>query len=161
MADLWEFIKGFGALIGLMTGAFVLWERVVKDRPVAFIIREQHGPNAHSTSKLRIINRSQRPVLIWWQYCSGPHAFMIAKGTNDREIITALHSGEAAQIIDGNTTLDLPLYPPDRLNEIEPDNVIETTLRWSFVQPIIWQHPRNISVRIKKRAYQALLGEEA
>lgn len=160
MSKIWAVIQGCGALVGLATGAFVVWDRVIKEWPVAFIVREPLMPGSINTvSKLRIINRSQRPLLVWWRAGENSNEFRIARDDSVREIVTSLLPGEPKHIVDGNETVDLELLKPGRMDEIALDNIIETRIHWAFVQPAIWQRRRTIPVRITKKAYLALLGE--
>ncbi|MGY3609184.1 MULTISPECIES: hypothetical protein [unclassified Bradyrhizobium] len=162
MADFWEIVKGFGAIVGLITGCFVLWERLVKERPLIFIVAQPLTPgNVNKVACLRIINRSVRPLLISWRSGFHDNALHIARDDSVREIVSAFFPGEPIHVIDGNETADLKLLTPNKMREIDPDNIIETELRWSFVQPVIWQRPRRLRIRITKRAYLALLGEKA
>jgi len=161
MSDLWQFIQGLGALVGLLTGLFILYERLFREAPLAVIIPKSLTPGSVTkVCRLRIINRSPRPILISWT--AGDYAcnFAISKDDSLREVISAVVPGEVVHVVNGQTTTDLTLFPPSRLNEIDLDNVIEADVRWIFAQPLVWKLPRKLPIKITKRAYLALVGNE-
>lgn len=160
MEGVWEFIKGVGAIVGLVTGCFVLYERLIRDKPLAFLVSSPLIPGSVNTvAKLRVINRSVRPILVSWK--SGDlTGFRIAKGNSTRAIVAATVAGDRCQAVAGNETIDLVLLEPSGLADLDADSIIETEVFWQFAQPQIWQRPRRLPVRIKKADYARLLEQD-
>lgn len=160
METVWEFIKGLGALVGLATGAFVLWERVFRDRPLATIVPAPLIPgSATIVARLRIVNRTVRPVLIFWQSADDGNRFRVSRSTSIKSIIEAAIPGDRCQVVQGEASIDLELFKPPRMDHIDDDNIIEAEVYWQFAQPVLWQRPRRLPVRIKKSAFLRLLEE--
>lgn len=160
MAEFWEVVKGVGALVGLLTGAFVVWERVLKESPLAFIIARPLLPGGMTNGAyLHIANRSPRPLLVSWRSGILNHQFGLASDHSTRAIVHSMLPGERTQVVEGNETADFVLLKPNNFSEIAPNNIIDVDVHWSFAQPILWQHPRRLNVRITKRAFLLLLNE--
>ena len=63
---IWDFVQGLGAIVGLLTGGFVLLERFTKHRPVVIIVAPPFGDirGAQRFLAARFTNPSDRPMLI-------------------------------------------------------------------------------------------------
>jgi hypothetical protein len=162
MEAVWEFIKGVGAVVGLVTGGFVLWERLIREKPQAFLVSVPLIPGSvNMAAKLRIINRSVRPILISWKSGVNGSGFRIAKGDSTRAIVAAQLPGDRCQAVAGNETIDLVLLEPSRLADLDGDSIIETEVFWQFAQPQIWKWPRRLPVKITKADYLRLLEKKS
>ncbi|MBY3059437.1 hypothetical protein HF263_25705 [Rhizobium leguminosarum] len=135
-ADFVPFFTIPGSIIGVVTGAFVIWERFFRYQPTAFIISKPLIPGgAQKGCYLRVVNRSERPI------------------------VKSLLHGEKAVVLDGGQEVAFPVLTPPNWRSLDPDQTMETTVRWRFVQPVIWKRDRSFLVRISRRSYLHLLDE--
>lgn len=157
----WQVVQGVGALVGLATGLFVLWERVTKEVPAAYFVGTPFAPLLRQRFLfLRVVNRSERPIFVATTNGSRPGEYKIAKDDSTRSIVISVVPGESTFVVDGNTTVDFPLLNPPDLEERSLDDRIELNIRWQFVQPG-WHAWRHWRLSMTKRAHLLLSDEEA
>jgi hypothetical protein len=67
-SEIWEIIKGLGAIAGLLTGAFVIWDRYWRHLPQAVIVpRPLMEGSANIVARLAVKNFAPRPILLGWE----------------------------------------------------------------------------------------------
>lgn len=153
----WDWVQGFGALVGLATGAYILRDRWFKHYPIAIIISKPiFEPGGDAFSKLRLTNPSDRPMLVSWEMGMRNGLFSIAKDDALKNIIISALPGTATIVLDAGETRELELMRPDNIGDIDDDNRIECELMWWFAQPILWQRSRRLRVGMRKRDYLLL-----
>ena len=157
---IWNAIVGVGAVIGLLTGAYVLLERWTKDYPSVFIFAKPLSDFGRRSLYLRVANRSERPILVTMSGRPQPGQFRVARDHSTHAILVALYHEENTYGIDGKTEVDMPLMMPNGVNDdaYEMDSSIEMVVRWRYAQPILLQGDRKIRVTSSKRNLRALLG---
>ncbi|NZD59533.1 hypothetical protein HX900_00125 [Rhizobium sp. WYCCWR 11290] len=160
VADLVPYFTIPGSIVGFVTGGFVIWERFLRYQPTAFIIAKPLIPGgAQKGCYLRVVNRSERPILMSWPTGTRDNALRIATDHSTRSIVKSLLHGEKAVVLDGGQEAAFPVLTPPNWRSLDPDQTMETTVRWRFVQPVIWKRDRSFLVRISKRSYLHLLDE--
>ncbi|EJB07522.1 hypothetical protein Rleg9DRAFT_6536 [Rhizobium leguminosarum bv. trifolii WSM597] len=159
-ADFVPFFTIPGSVIGVVTGAFVIWERFFRYQPMAFIIAKPLIPGgAQKACYLRVINRSERPIFVSWPTGIEDNALRIAADHSSRAIVKSLLHGEKAVVLDGGEDATFPVLKPRNWEALEPDQTIETIVRWRFAQPMTWKRDRTFLIRISKRSYLLLTDE--
>ncbi|WP_105437681.1 hypothetical protein [Neorhizobium sp. T25_13] len=157
---IWEAMQGFGALVGMVTAAFVIWERFYRYEPAAFIVAQPLIPGGRQKGAyLRVINRSERPIIVSWPNGIQDNAMRIALSHSTRSIVVSLLEGETALAIDGEKDFLFPILKPPNWGSISDDNTIDITIHWRFVQPQLWKRDREIKVSITKRSWNVIVDE--
>ncbi|NRP19275.1 hypothetical protein LPJGGPFB_02530 [Ensifer adhaerens] len=158
---MWEYVNGIGSIVGLITGAFVIWERFLRYTPSAFLIAQPYIPGgAQKGAYLRIINRSERPIIVRWPTGMKDHTLSIARDHSTRSIIRTILEGDLATAIDGSSEHLFPVHTPNNFPEIPNDGTMSIEVSWRFAQPLIYKHDRTLKVSISKEAYRVLLDLE-
>lgn len=148
---IWELVQGLGALVGLATGIFVLWERLTKHSPLSYFVSEPfHGGQRYLFA--RVSNRSDRPIFVAVQNGMENGQMRISLNDSTRAIVTSLLSGTSTFLINGNEVRDFPLLKAPDFGEMDLDNVCTVEIQWRFAQPIIWQAWRKRTLTISKRS---------
>lgn len=157
MDAVWDFVRGLGAIVGLATGLFVVWDRFFRFAPSAIVIVRPLIPGGiPKAAYLRVTNRADRPILVSWQNGRRNGEFGIAADHSSRAIIVSILEGCRTIAIDPSEATELVLFDPPDIDEIDPENTIECELSWRYAQPKIWKRDRRISVRIPKRSLMQL-----
>ncbi|ARO25011.1 hypothetical protein CO659_31085 [Rhizobium sp. S9] len=160
VADLVPYFTIPGSIVGFVTGGFVIWERFFRYQPSAFIVAKPLIPGgAQKACYLRVINRSERPIFVSWPTGIEDNALRIAADHSSRSIVKSLLHGEKAVVLDGGEDATFPVLKPRNWEALEPDQTMETIIRWRFAQPMIWQRDRTFLVRISKRSFLLLVDE--
>ncbi|WP_085024776.1 hypothetical protein [Ensifer aridi] len=155
----WEIVKGLGAIVGLVTGCFVIWERFYRFTPSAFIVASSISPGSpFKEPHLRVINRSERPIILKWRNETRANRLGLGKDLSLRVIIASLLDGESAIAIDGNSDYLLPLFRPQNYKALPDEAELDVDIWWSFAQPLIWKRERKITLRITKRNLKYVVG---
>nr|CAD6413155.1 hypothetical protein REQ54_01113 [Rhizobium sp. Q54] len=158
---IWETVQGFGAIVGIVTGGFVIWERFFRYQPAMFLVSAPMLPKgAYKACYLRVINRSERPIIISWPTGLAKDEIRISADHSTRAIVGSLLHGQKAIVIDGKSDMSFPVHTPTNWHEIGTDQTIDVVVNWQFVQPLIWKKERSVRVRITKRAFILLQGNE-
>lgn len=152
---MWEVVQGFGAMVGLITGMFVLWERLTRETPFAYVVAKNYTL-AHRTAYLRLKNRSERPILVFF-LASRENNRLVPAPDEDDALLTIVSGTEMTVAMDGGETKDFPLGEPPNIDDVAPDNQLVCEFRWSFAQPIWYQRFRRVSISIPKGRYDALV----
>lgn len=150
-----------GSIIGIITGGFVIWERFFRYEPSAYITAKPLMPGgAQKQCYLRVINRSERPIILSWPNGTENDAMRLATDHSIGAIVNSLHEGEQAIALDGKVEEEFPVMVPPNWDQLEPQQTIEIRVNWHFAQPMIWKRHRSFLVRITKRSYQLLGGDD-
>ncbi|MGN7878426.1 hypothetical protein [Ensifer sp. 22460] len=159
---MWEYVNGIGSVVGLITGGFVIWERFFRYAPSVFLIARPYIPGgAQKGAYLRVVNRSERPIIIRWPTGVNDHALNIARDHSMRAAIMTALDGEIAIAIDGCSEQVFPVHAPDNIGSIPSEGTMSVEISWSFAQPLIYKRDRTVRVTISKQSYQVLLDLEA
>src|SRR5690606_7189024 len=150
---LWEWIEGFGALVGLATGVYVLLDRLTENYPTALFVPKPLGDFGRQTVYLRVHNPSERPILIRLRNGSTNGEFRPAEDHSTRAILSAALPGETWLPLLSKDTVDLPLLKPLNYEEMDDESEIVATLYWRFAQPAFWRGERRIVASIQRASY--------
>jgi len=154
----WELIQGVGALVGLATGLFVLWERMTKHSPNIFV-RSEPFLGGQRYLSVRIENRSDRPIFVEAQNGVENGELRVAIDNSIEAIVTSLLPGTSTFLVDGKETKDFPLLKGPDFSEMDPVNECTLSIRWRFAQPILLRAWRRRTISISKQSLQILEGE--
>lgn len=161
MDFLWETVKGLGALVGLATGGFVLWDRFYRMTPTAVVVvRPMSSTSVVNSPYLQIRNPADRPILVRWQNGIPRGRFGLAADGSTKSIVVSLMEGESTVVIDSGETREFRLLKPNDAEDIDPENTIEADLYWRYAQPKLWKRDRRIRVSIPKRSMMHLDPED-
>lgn len=157
MDVLLEIVKTLGAIAGLASAAFLIWDRATRHYPVAlFEARPLIDGGSNIAMFVRLKNFSDRPVLLSWPNGQG-RGLYIARNDSAEGIMRYLFEGETAIVLASQAERVFPLLRPSVYSEIDPENMMELKIRWQFAQPIVWCAPRTLRVTIRKRDFEALI----
>ena len=157
---LWEAIQGAGTVVAIVTGGFVIWERFFRYQPSAFIVAQPLVPGGQTKGAyLRVQNRSERPIIVSWPNGSSPNSLRIALNHDTRSIVVSLIDGRTSVAIDGHSTHIFPILRPNNWADLNDEQTVEVSVKWSFAQPLLFKRHRSIAVRITKQAYRLLVNE--
>lgn len=159
MDTLIEILKTLGALAGLASGAFLIWDRFTKHYPVAIIeARPLMEGSRNIVPFLLLKNVSERPILLSWTDGKKTGELRIAKDQSQSGVLKSLFDGETTIALSSQAEAILPLFRPQPYEEIDPENMLELTMHWQFAQPIWWRAPRPLRVQIRKRDLEGFGG---
>src|SRR5436190_16240467 len=126
-----ETIKTVGSFAGFLTALFLIWDRFIKNRPVALIVARPLVPESRRILHfLYVKNVSDRPILVSWQNRSEKNRLRIGKDQTISGIVDVMHEDETIVSLGPKAEAYLPLIRPGNYAEIDPDNLLEVTLRW-------------------------------
>ena len=152
-----QFFQTLGAVFGVLSAAFVVWDRLVSQFPTAIMIGAPLDGFGRRSSYLRIANRSERPILLWFDTTDDASQFRIAIDHSPRSIISSVIRGTTVFTLYPKEVRDFPVIRSPNFAETHIDGQIEARLRWRFAQPILWRAERRLVVSITKRDYLALV----
>lgn len=158
MEYFWEAIKGLGAVVGLVTGIFVVWDRFWKMTPTAVVVMRPVSEHSSAlTPKLSIRNPADRPMIFRWKNRSEKGRFGLSQDILPLTLIKQLKKDESEVVIDAGQTMELDLHKPDNIDSLEPDSLIKIDdMHWRFAQPKIWKWDRPVRVKLTKRSMMTL-----
>ena len=148
---IWEALQGIGALVGLVTGAFVFYEHLTRHSPVAYVIAKPLvAGGSGRVLFLRVENPSVWPIFIRWPSGITKNEFRIGRDSSTRGVIEALIDGKRVGVVDGKSVRDFVLLLPNNFDGMSMDGMIETAVRWRFAQTRLWKPDRKMHVRMTK-----------
>jgi hypothetical protein len=101
-----DLVTKIGAIVGLLTGIYTLWDRLFRARPIAYV--HVRGPTGTPLRYLRIANTDRADMQVIDVKC-WPHIFVAAKDHSIRGIATAALGHAPLALIAPNETWDFPL----------------------------------------------------
>ena len=121
-------ISFVGSLIGIATGIFVLFDRVLQSRPLAFIVLKgnRHNPLQY----VRVKNVGAIDVIVF-DIEASPRSFEISKDHSVRGIADAILNQPSFAILEPGGELDFPFFRnPKREGEKEYAGRIRFSVYW-------------------------------
>jgi hypothetical protein len=162
MSEIWEFVSGLGALVGLATGIFVVWDRFFRHSPTAIVIARPLIPGGKvNGTYLQVTNRSDRPILVSWKSGVRDGQFGVAAGDSTLQIAESVLDGHRTVVIEPTSAYDFVLLMPPQYSELDVDSRVEARLLWRYAQPVIWQTDRQIKVSVPKRSLMLMSPDES
>ncbi|GHD07694.1 hypothetical protein ACFOEZ_04115 [Tianweitania populi] len=160
MEEFWEVVKGIGAVVGLLTGAFVVWDRSMRHYPFAVVTARPMIPNGMNYHALLFIeNPSPRPIILEWKNGAGPGQLRVAVDNSARGIIKSILEGRSTLVLDQKSTVELVLLKPSDYAELPADQTVTYEIGWQYAQPSLYKPKRHLRGGIAKRDLQTLLRE--
>ena len=157
MIDLLEVAKTIGSVSGFFSGIFLVYDRLTKHYPVAFIeARPLMEGSKRIEPFLYLKNVSERPILVSWPEGRSDR-FIVARDQTEEGIFRHLHEDETTISLSPRGEAVLPLLRPSTYAQIDPENMMEIEMRWQFAQPTLWRKPRRIPISIRKSDFEALI----
>jgi hypothetical protein len=154
--DFWAIVTDLGGLVGLATGAFVVWDRIFKDRPTAYFVAAPLGGIGRRSVYLRVKNLRERPIFVGMQSGTAPGMFVVAFDHSTESIVSSLFHGERTLVLDGGKSVDLPVMEPSGFEELPPYSKIKVALCWRYAQTQLLPIRREIGAAILKQDYETL-----
>ncbi|WP_156390479.1 hypothetical protein [Rhizobium sp. Root1203] len=156
-----DIFQGLGALAGVASFIFVIWEKWFRFYPSAFLVAHPliEGGAAKSPF-LRVQNRSDRPIILTWADGPSRTAFRIGKDQTTRALVRSLVATETSTPVEGLAVRVFPVYRPEGFDDLDAEAVIELEFLWRFAQPMIYKRDRRVRMQIDKRSVLTLTDSE-
>lgn len=153
VAGIWSGIKTLGSLGGLVSAAFLLWDRATKTRPYARILR---GDGSHVPEEnrviLRVYNPSNRLMLARVDIAKRPQDLYLSA---DDE--TFQRAGiEGIMSIQPDGFVDVGAERQDGWKNLSRDETVRAVYRWKYAQPLFFRHWRTKCIVIVKQDFDAI-----
>ena len=114
MDTLFEIVRTLGAVAGLASAAFLIWDRATKQYPVAFFeARPLIEGGSNIAIFVRLKNFSDRPVLLSWPNGQG-RGLYIARNDSAEGIMRYVYEGETTIVLPSQAERVFPLLRPSR-----------------------------------------------
>lgn len=157
---MWDAFQGIGALFGIGSALFLSYQHLVRFTPTAYFISNDVLADAlrgtRKRARLRIVNRSERPILVRWPAGMKLNLIRILSDESTRAILVSLIHDENTVCLSGNATHEFDISTPNNFADLDPDNQLYTDLTWRYVQPMVCKWDRKISLIITKADFEAL-----
>jgi hypothetical protein len=115
MDTLFEIVRTLGAIAGLASAGFLIWDRATKHYPVAlFEARPLIEGGSNIQIFVRLKNFSDRPILLSWPSGQG-RGLYIARNDSAEGIMGYLSEGETTIALSSQAERVFPLLRPSRL----------------------------------------------
>lgn len=152
-AEIWSVIKTVGSLGGLISAAFLIWDRATKSRPYArFLQDDDYDIPEKNRVILRVHNPSDRLILARAGNSSSPQDLFLS--ADDETFMRADIYGIMA--IKPGGFVDMHVMRQDGW-EVLPDNgMVRAVFRWKYAQPIVFRSWRTERLMIEKQDYDAI-----
>lgn len=161
MEFVWQTIQGVGAVVGLVTGLFVVWDRFIRMTPAAVVYpRRLSESSAFKTLYLQVRNPADRPILLTWRNGLHKGVFGLVADDSTRSVVESVLDGKTTVVVDAGASRDFRLHKPQDIAEIGLDDTVDIKLSWRYAQPKLWRRDRRIRVRIQKRSLAAMAPDE-
>ena len=158
--SIWEIVERIGALMGMASVGFILWDRFWRMTPTAVVVMRPFSKGGMQHLHLSIRNPADRPIIVRWKNGDRRGTFGIVEDTSSKSVVRSVVMPEGAVVVDAGETRDLPLHKPRDISEIDPDNYIGAVLWWRFAQPKLYKRDRRIPVHVTKRSMTYLDPED-
>src|SRR4051812_16860039 len=96
----------FGAIVGLLTGIFTVWDRLLRNRPIAYF--HVRGPKGSPFRYVRVKNIDQSDIQIIDIKC-WPDIFRVAKDHSVDGIVRATFGQPPLQFVAPDARCDFPV----------------------------------------------------
>ena len=139
-----EAIKTVGSFAGLVSAAFLVWDRLVRGRPLAWVTATKFG--AASYEYVRVVNPGPGGVFIR-RVDVHPPIYGLAKDHSARAIAGTLVDGDVDVLLEPGQAHDLVII--DRRNQLEVDAPLQrvymfihgrktsSSWLWQFPVPVV------------------------
>ena len=111
MAPIWKDLSSWAALggfLGLVSFGFTVWDRLIRSRPIAWIVAEHVGFNCYPY--LRVKNRGSTHMLITGLRSSNPAAVRVGESETVGAAVRASTGDAALVMLPPGEEKDFPLW---------------------------------------------------
>lgn len=159
MGLVWNFISGLGSIVGLMTGAFVLYDRIIRCRPKIYVIISDNGIERYPS--LVITNTDERVLQVRIAHHVDAASAMLVPDDKTFSLIQLLVNGEAVFPIGAGSTATLEIKSSDELQGQQKN--IDVKVQWKYLQSSSPFRSRwnATTVTIDRDDYRRLFGEKS
>ena len=119
-----EFIKVTGPIVAWITVAFLIYDRLIRGRPLASLT-----PYKQSNTRLTIKNLSDVNIVIR-EVIFQPAVYVAAKTNSVDHITRAVMGDKVSCIVSPGATVDFPLIVKDAKLEADIKSAIRIIIRW-------------------------------
>jgi hypothetical protein len=153
--EVWEAVKGTGSVVGLLTGCFVVWDRLVRQRPTFYLIAGEAGMTGSRQILLRVTNNDRRSIIVRFPKPEKPTRLTVLISDDiNASVVAATRSRFPARAVAPSASADLTIAAEWR--EKPSTKALTIRAQWCFAQTLgraIW---RPTWVRTDKRALETL-----
>lgn len=151
--EIWSGIKTLGSLGGLVSAAFLLWDRATKSQPYARFLRED-GSDIYEKNRviLRVYNPSNRLMLAQVDISDHPQNLYLS--ADDETFERA--GRNAIMPIKPNGFVDLDVMRQDGWKALSCNEAVRAVFIWKYAQPLLCQHWRTKRIEIVKQDFDAI-----
>jgi hypothetical protein len=161
-SEIWEIVKGFGSIAGLVTGAFVVWDRFWRHTPQAIIVpRPLMEGSVNIVARLAVKNLAPRPILLAWDNDGRPAHLRIAKDDSIHGVVSSQFPGRRTIVLDVGEVREFDLLRPANYFDLASEDWLHVEVSWKFPQPILWQPEHKLRIGIKKQDFRILTGDDS
>jgi hypothetical protein len=157
--SLWEALKTIGSMAGLITASFFVYDRLVRARPLAFITRAPLGGAGRPALYLRVMNRSERPLLLTFPPRVKQSTLTVLADHSYRSIVRALGGEKSVVVLQGGEQSDFPLNRSETFEQMPAKTPLSVEMIWSFAERTRWPLRRRIKIHTSKQQIDELLAE--
>jgi hypothetical protein len=125
-----ETIKTVGAFAGLLTTAFVIWDRWARGRPLAWVTIKKFGVNPYTYIRIKNPGPADVFILAVRAYPSG--TYFIARDQSSQAIVDASLKIDTNVLLWQGETRDLPILPFRKPSEMAKDapQAVRVVIYW-------------------------------
>jgi hypothetical protein len=103
-----------------VTALFVIWDRLFRNAPAAFIVARPVSPGGGvKGTYLRIINRSERPLIISWPTDISQNDLRLAADHSIGAIVASLIDGTTSAVVEGTSDAHLLVLKPESFSQFD------------------------------------------
>ena len=137
-------LKLVGSIVGLITGCFVLIDRIIRARPVVWVGAEKLGVNAYPVLSIR--NTDSAPIFVRGvDFSTGRYA--VAHTTSLNAIVRAASGARLDAFVEQDQAVSFPLISEGD-GELLDDAVCKIKVTWRRASsPELWQYPVVLRIR--------------
>jgi hypothetical protein len=140
----WTVIKGLGSVVGLITGIFVVIDRMSRGEPTAIMRVSTSATSRYA--ELFVTNPDDSILLFRLSEHHAENAFSLTPNDDTLSVVRLVCSGELVVPIGPGQSISLYLDPPDRFGGKSPAESGRVCYEWKWAQPRRIQLPLGMSV---------------
>lgn len=135
--DLWDVVTKVGSLVALLTAAFIVYDRLIQQRPLIYFAPSPLGGIGRRTVYLRIRNIGEQPIIVHLP-AAVPGGFGIAADHSADAIVSSMVRDEVGVSVEGNETKNLVIIRPENFDTLDKEHRITMRLAWQSARYRWW-----------------------
>ena len=145
-----EVVQLAGAIVGLLTGGFVVYDQTTKRWPLFLLSVSQPGFDGERRIELRVLNRSQRLLLLRVEEHQPAGHFRLGLDDTTRSTVASAMGWELNTIVEANCDRCFGLMNPSDFTQIPDKHLVYIKIEWRFAQPFFSLPARTKVLAISK-----------